>query len=453
MKLISKLCGAPGRASQGGDRGPWRPPYCLLFFWLFAAVVQGHDIPSDVTVNLHVKPANQRMQVLVRLPLRAIRDINFPERERGYLDIEKTTPLLADAATVNVGDFLRIEENGVRLPQPRVVATQISLASDHSFTSFKTALARVVAPKMANYENVVWNQVWLDMLLEVPIRSDRSAFSIQPHLEHLAARVLTVLRFLPPDGGVRGFELHGDQGMIPLDPQWGQAAWRFVALGFEHILGGLDHLLFLLCLVIPLRRFGALVGVVTAFTVAHSITLLASAYDFAPGALWFPALIETMIALSIVWMALENIVGSSSFARRWTMAFAFGLVHGFGFSFALRDTLQFAGSHLLTSLVAFNIGVELGQLLVLVLLIPALWALFRWVAPERIGSIILSAIVAHTGWHWLLERATVLTKYKLEWPMLDAAFFASAMRGAMLLMLLGAAAWAGPRILKRFGWG
>ena len=161
---------------------------------------------------------------------------------------------------------------------------------------------------------------------------------------------------------VRAFEFDGDPGLVRLDPRWYQAALRFVAAGFLHILDGTDHLLFLLCLVIPFRRFRALIPVVTAFTVAHSITLIASAYDLAPDALWFPPLIETLIAISIVYMALENIVGSSTVQRRWMIAFGFGLVHGFGFSFALRETLQFAGSHLLTSLLSFNIGVELGQI-------------------------------------------------------------------------------------------
>ena len=79
--------------------------------------------------------------------------------------------------------------------------------------------------------------------------------------------------------------------------------------------------------------------------------------------------------------------------RRWTMAFAFGLVHGFGFSFALRESLQFAGSHLLTSLLSFNVGVELGQLAVLAVMVPALQVLFRFVLSERIGTIMLSALV------------------------------------------------------------
>ena len=93
------------------------------------------------------------------------------------------------------------------------------------------------------------------------------------------------------------------------------------------------------------------------------------------------------------------------------MAFGFGLVHGFGFSFALRETLQFAGAHLAVSLLSFNVGVELGQLLVLLILIPILGGLFRYVVAERMGTIILSALVAHTGWHWMLERAELLKKF------------------------------------------
>src|SRR5436853_1683076 len=136
-------------------------------------------------------------------------------------------------------------------------------------------------------------------------------------------------------------------------------------------------------------------------------------------------------------MALENIVGRTSVERRWIIAFGFGLVHGFGFSFALRESLQFAGSHLLASLLSFNIGVELGQLLVLLLLIPTLVALFRYVVAERMGTIILSALVAHTGWHWMLERGDILLK--TDWPRLDASALATLARWlAGVLLAAGA---------------
>jgi hypothetical protein len=226
--------------------------------------------------------------------------------------------------------------------------------------------------------------------------------------------------------------------LVRLDPRWHQAALRFVKAGFLHILDGTDHLLFLFCLVIPFRRFRPLVMVITAFTVAHSITLIASAYNLGPDALWFPPLIETLIAVSIVYMALENIVGISV-QRRWMIALAFGLVHGFGFSFALRQTLQFAGSHLLMSLLSFNIGVELGQLLVLALLIPMLQLLFRFVVAERIGTIILSALVAHTGWHWMIERWERLRQF--GWPAMDATLLVTAMRWLMVILIVAGLLW------------
>jgi hypothetical protein len=229
--------------------------------------------------------------------------------------------------------------------------------------------------------------------------------------------------------------------VVRLDPEWYQAALRFVELGFMHILDGTDHLLFLFCLVIPFRRLRGLIPVVTAFTVAHSITLIASAYNLGPDSLWFPPLIETLIAISILYMALENIVGGVTVERRWMVAFGFGLVHGFGFSFILRQTLQFAGAHLLTSLLSFNVGVELGQLLVLVLLIPLLEVVFRFVVRERLGTIILSAIVAHTAWHWMIDRAAVLRQFRFEWPSLPAARLVTIMHWLMLFVVLAGVAW------------
>ena len=388
--------------------------FAIILFLVLPYGAVGHDIPSDVTVQAFVKPAGQQLNLLVRVPLKAMRDIDFPKRGPGFLDLARAEPLLPDAATLWVSDAIELYEGDQRLPKPRVVDTLLAVASDRSFASYDEALAHVTGARLPREMELIWDQVFLDVLFEYPIQSDRSDFSIHPGLARLGLRVITVLRFLPPTGVVRAFELTGDPGLVRLDPRWHQAALRFVNLGFLHILEGTDHLLFLFCLVIPFRRFRALIPVVTAFTLAHSITLIASAYNLAPDALWFPPLIETLIAISIVYMALENIVGGSTVGRRWMMAFGFGLVHGFGFSFALRQTLQFAGSHLLTSLLSFNVGVELGQLLVLIMLIPLLEALFRFAVAERMGTIILSALVAHTGWHWMLERGDKLSQFPFQ---------------------------------------
>src|SRR5216683_2720235 len=420
----------------------------LLF--LFPCRAPAHDIPNDVTVQAFVKAKGEHLDLLVRVPLKAMRDFNFPERGTGYLDLARASAVLPEAATLWISDFMELYEGDIRLGKPQVVATRISLPSDRSFVSYEDAYAHVTGPPLSNDTNIYWAQTMLDVLFEFSIQSEQSRFSIHPALARLGLRVVTVLRFLPAIGGVRAFEFNGDPGLVHLDPRWHQSAARFVDLGFLHILDGSDHLLFLLCLVIPFRRLGALIPVVTAFTIAHSVTLIASAYNLAPNFLWFPLLIETLIAISIVYMALENIVGGSSLQRRWMMAFGFGLVHGFGFSFALRESLQFAGSHLLTSLLSFNVGVELGQLLVLVLLIPALQLLFRFVVAERMGAIILSALVAHTGWHWMLDRGRVLGQFRFEWPALTAALLASAVRWLIVFLFLGGLLWFLQRAFQRW---
>jgi len=224
---------------------------------------------------------------------------------------------------------------------------------------------------------------------------------------------------------------------VLLDPRWYQAGVSFVHSGFVHILGGTDHLLFLLCLVVPFRRFWPLVAIVTAITLAHSITLLASALGHGPDALWFPPLIEVLIAASIFYMALENVLGAK-LRRRWMFAFGFGLVHGFGFAYGLQQMLQFAGAHLVTSLLGFNLGVELGQLAVLIVAIPTLDLAFRHV-PERVATIVLSLLVGHTAWHWLWERWERLSKF--PWPAANPETLAGVVRWMIVLVLVTGLAW------------
>jgi len=419
-------------------------PLVVLAAATLALVCSGpaaaHDIPADVTVQAFLKPEGERLHLLVRVPLAAMRDVDYPTRGPGHPDLERAEAALRHAAGQWIADSVVLYEDDALLPPPRIVAVRVSLPSDRSFASFEEARAHLEGASLPQGTELFWNQGLLDAWLEYPIRSAESRFSMDPRLGRLGLQVLVVLRFLPPGGAVRAFELPGDPGLVRLDPRWHQAALRFTIAGFFHILQGTDHLLFLLCLVIPFRRLRALVLVVTSFTVAHSITLIASACGLGPDALWFPPLIETLIALSIVYMALENIV-APQLRRRWLITFAFGLVHGFGFSFALSQTLQFAGAHLLTSLLAFNLGVELGQLAVLGLLVPLLDLLFKASKAERMGTIVLSAVVAHTGWHWLLERFLRLRQFRFEWPVLGAAFFASALRWLMLAVIAGGLAW------------
>jgi hypothetical protein len=177
-----------------------------------------------------------------------------------------------------------------------------------------------------------------------------------------------------------------------------------------------EEALFLLCLILPFRRVRDIFPAITAFTIGHSVTLLGTAYNFAPAGPWFAPFVETTIAASIVYMALENIAGTA-LGGRWMMTGLFGLVHGFGFSYALKEQMQFAGSHLLLSLLSFNVGIEIGQLVVLSVLLGSIGLLLRGAMAGQRGIVILSAVVGHTAWHWLLDRGTVL--WQSEWPRLE----------------------------------
>ena len=108
-----------------------------------------------------------------------------------------------------------------------------------------------------------------------------------------------------------------------------------------------------------------------------------------------------------------------------------------------------ATAHLLASLLSFNLGVELGQLLVLALMIPLLDLLFRYVVKERMGTIILSALVAHTGWHWMLDRWDRLSQFRFQWPELTAGFLATALRWLMAAIILAGLVWLVSTLLSR----
>ena len=433
---------------------------------LASARLAAHEIPSDVRIQAFLQQGTDRLRLLVRAPVASmVNEIEWPAKGP-LLDLASVSPATLEQAARWIANRVDLFEEDRQLGRPHIAGARVSLPSDTSFDAYEHALAHITGAPLSADVDLATNQALVDVMLEYPTASSRSRVSISTRFETAGLRSVTVLRFRAPgtltgragtsrgralpDVVERAFQFHGDSGLVRLDPRWFQAASRFVVDGFFHILGGVDHLLFLLCLVIPFRRFGALIVIVTSFTVAHSVTLIASAYDMAPSALWFPPLVETLIAASIVYMALENIV-SPALNRRWVITFAFGLVHGFGFSFALRDSLQLAGSHVLTSLLSFNVGVELGQLLVLLLTIPVLEALFRHGVPERIATIVLSAVVAHTGWHWMTERGGRLAQYQFEWPVFDLAFLDLLLRWAMVAVGLAAAAWFVFGVLLRKG--
>ncbi|MGQ0665085.1 MAG: HupE/UreJ family protein [Pseudomonadota bacterium] len=180
---------------------------------------------------------------------------------------------------------------------------------------------------------------------------------------------------------------------------WRARAARVVLLGVEHILVGIDHVLFLVALLLTGAGFVSMVKVVTSFTVAHSLTLAAAWF----GLIDLPGrLTESLIAASVAFVAAQNLL-ERGLEGRWKLAFAFGLVHGLGF-FAVLNELDLERADATTTLFAFNLGVELGQLAILAVYYPALaWAHRRaWYRRAMVAG--SAAILALAG-YWLIERA------------------------------------------------
>jgi hydrogenase/urease accessory protein HupE len=175
---------------------------------------------------------------------------------------------------------------------------------------------------------------------------------------------------------------------------------QFVALGIEHILTGYDHLVFLLGLLIAGTGFKDITRIITSFTAAHSITLALSSMDLVRIS---PSVVEPLIAISIVYVGLENVLGRD-LKWRWLLTFAFGLVHGFGFASALRDVGIGSGGAAALPLVLFNVGVELGQFFVALVALPIIWRLRRRHTFVTRLAPACSVIIGIAGMAWLVER-------------------------------------------------
>jgi hypothetical protein len=197
------------------------------------------------------------------------------------------------------------------------------------------------------------------------------------------------------------------RGPMGSAPPAARGAGRFLRIGVEHILGGWDHLAFLAALLLAARSFRSLFGVVTAFTISHSITLALASFAVVrvPG-----TTVEIAIALSIAYVGADNLLYPKARAK-WPEAFLFGLIHGLGFASFIGESLM-AESSKLWALLAFNLGVEVGQVSVVLIAALALRLLTRRAAVDaepglvgpglrRAGSIVVTSL----GLYWFVERA------------------------------------------------
>ena len=361
----------------------------VLAALLWPARARAHD-PFEVTTDAHIAGAELRLHTTLSL-LTAGR-VCFPDRGRRPLLAAEFTARRA-ALESCARDFFRLTDAGARIA-PATIALAPTVEDDLD--------VRVTYPRPARGP-LGFDALFLRRLTQpsagvvLTVTGERAFLGQQV----LRAESPTLEVSLEPDTA----GAHATSAPAP-------SFLQFLALGVRHILTGYDHLLFLFGLLIACRGWRAVLGVVTCFTVAHSITLALAGLDLVR----FPArVVEPLIAATIIAIGVENLylarTGAGPDARdpprsRYALTFAFGLLHGFGFAMALREIgLGARGAPILRPLLGFNLGVEIGQVAVAAVALPVLWQLRRRVPTfARHGARALSAAIAGAGLVWLLQR-------------------------------------------------
>jgi hypothetical protein len=442
----------PEEALGSGSRGPrCRAPspavilIVIVVLTIRPAPVVAHFMLSSNIRVIHVEPLERGLRVYLRLPMPLIvADLVGPGRADGtaepapytvnriengqlahYLDVEafRRDPIglgrLAARRHALVADD--------RLLESRVEAVRAYPAFKQArFSNLAEARAALQGPAYADGLGTIYaGETVVDVQLLYPIRQPVTRYyafgaRVSPALagaESLANVLFDhrgaeprIFRALGPlatpfvvsrTAGAAAAASSGPSG-------WWKESIAFVWQGIVHILGGPDHLLFVLCLTIGARGLQDLLMRITGFTLGHTVTLVAGFLGFAPAVPWFVPAIETAIALSIIYagaVALGRRTGSDTFV----VTAAIGLLHGFGFSFVLTNILQADAPNLWARLLSFNLGVEIGQ----VVLILAIWPVLRFLersapryAPYGRAAVVAPAIAVAAVWS--VERIRVL---------------------------------------------
>lgn len=355
----------------------------------FAQMVFAHEIrPAVVTASFGAGEYRIELQANMEAVLAGVspqhKDTDESPNARHYdtlraLPADALQRQIAAAAPGLIG-ALRVEFDGVRVT-PELASIEVPPPGD-------LALSRITR-----------------MQLRGPIPPGAQAFRWAYPAEH-GSSVLRLKRegdadvvaaWLKDGAASEPFPLAG-----PVEtPSRAQVAWQYTGLGFTHILPyGLDHILFVLGLFLLSARLKPLLWQVTAFTVAHTITLALSIYGVVSLP---PAIVEPLIAASIVYVAVENIVTGDLKPWRPLVVFGFGLLHGLGFAGVLSE-VGLPRSEFVTGLIAFNVGVELGQLAVIALAFVAvgMWARRAWYRARVVVP--ASVAIATIGLYWTIER-------------------------------------------------
>jgi HupE / UreJ protein len=405
-----------------------------------------HDLPQDTVMHAFFRVQGSEAHLLIRVPLDLLHGISWPTNHGEYA-IEDSQAAVNQAVDA-LGHAILIWQDGERLT-PTISSGRLAALGDLSFANPQTAAAHIAQPTAAGLKIAV-DLGYLDAHLIYPIRPAAAVFSIQSRVAEDLQDLSKLTVQFDPDGNNRGgaMTISAQSGRVALNPNRTQAALGFVLVGMQSLLTNADSLLFILCLMIPFRRardFGALYA---AFVLANLISLAGTVAGFAADSVWFGAFAASASAVMIFFLALGNIFGANLQRRRlWTGLF--GFVLGFAFAKLLAERLQFAGAHSQIALWFFAVGVDLGTLLAFALTFVGLALILRGARAGPIGIVVLSALVAHASWHWMIDRLRLL--WQIPWPTVTmAGFYHLAQWIFALLLAAGAYTLAARRIERRW---
>jgi hypothetical protein len=413
-----------------------------------ALPVAAHDLPDELEITVLIAPGDGRAAAAYRVPLALLESIGLPKHGPGYLDLPLLDEPLERAAAALVSEMALFADGQELVPDQ--VATRVSMPSEDAFGSFASARGHILGPPLPPTTNVFWNQGYFDAYVEYPVAGADPSFAVDLRVAPGLSGLLRLdVVFSPPGGEPVTYHVHGGHGWLELDPGRLWVVGSFLRGGADHLFTRVDQLLFLLCLLLAFRAWQQplrLAPVLAGYAGGFSLALLAAAGGLiAPGA-WILPLAEVVVAIAITYVALENIVVAWVGPRdpagppwRWPLAAGFGLAFGLRFAAAVQADLQFAGSHPGLAILAFDLGLILAHVVLLLVAVPLLGAILATRRTHRVGCILASALLAHTGWHWLLERADRLRwvywpDVAGDWPLLAALMI-------VLMALAAAAVW------------
>ena len=406
------------------------------------AVANGADLPPEIVLQGFARPEDGRLRLLVRVPLVLLSSFGLPKRGPGYLDLARIDDKLKQVAAATAHQ-IELRDDGVALV-PVAQKARISVLSDRSFTGYSAARAHLDGPPLPAETDLFWNQGFFDAELEYLLRSSNAHLSVRMHVApELGRRLKLRLEYLPVNGPARSYVLPGGSGWIALDPRWYETAWLFLTTGFASPFA-LDRFAFLACLIAPFRQFRSLLALVAALAGLQALTLTASAEGAVTGTGWLAPLFDASLAALILLLAIGNLA-TPSLRRRSFISALVGALGGFGLGELLADASQFAGTHSFVSVLFFNLGVALGEVASLALAFAAL----RWLVDRALGLplgvLVLSAVVGHQGWHWMMERGHELRHALGHAP---ASELASIALWLLPALLVGGAVWFLPQLRR-----